>query len=111
MIDDGKDDSVTSEAPEDGVSNDDSEYSRFFSEWLYARSEEFRIGVSTGAIDMRYRVRQKKKRGMNAKRLIRRLFSIYRDAAARAVRIEKAMANRKVLKRHRNYKEPSSHFR
>ena len=54
LTDDGKDDSV---------SNDDSEYSRFFSEWLYARSEEFRIGVSTGAIDMRYRVRQKKSAG------------------------------------------------
>ena len=59
---------------------------------------------------MRYRVRRKKKRTLNAKRLIRRLRSIYRAASARSGRIEKAMANRKVLKRHRYYKKPSTHF-
>ena len=43
---------MISEALEDGVFNDDPEYGRFFNEWLYARSEELRMGVSTRTIDM-----------------------------------------------------------
>ena len=43
---------MISEALEDGVFNDDPEYGRFFNEWLDARSEELRMGVSTRTIDM-----------------------------------------------------------
>ena len=68
---------MISEALEDGVSIDDPEYGRFFNEWLDARSEDLRIGVSTRTIDMWYEVRQKISiHALNAKCLIRRLRSI-----------------------------------